>query len=199
MHSKKFDIIISSVTCECEHFKSLFLFVILRWIACSYDLHLFFKRLLKFNFFLPGLRIYISQKQKQGWKLALPSVTLARHTSHGLPCTPLVLAAWLSPSFHYHHHLFLVPFPCVNRQRPRLPSVWRAHSWRPRTLFSPGLSAGFRQSPAHENDFARVQDIGCYSRDRTLNRDRLLASESWLSASFGKELLWVDDRHPLPF
>lgn len=118
MHSKMFDVIISSVTCECEHFKSLFLFVILRWIACSYNLHLFSKRLLKFNFFLPGLRIYVSQKQKQGWKLALPSVTLARHTSHGLPCTPLVPAAWLSPSFHYHHQLFLVPFPCVNRQRP---------------------------------------------------------------------------------
>ena len=95
--------------------------------------------------------------------------------------------------------LVYTPFPRVNRQVPRLLSVWHANTRKSRALFFPGLSAGFRQSPAHENNFAHVQDTGCYSRDRTLNRDRLLASESWLSASFGKELLCVDDRHTLPF
>lgn len=199
MHSKMFDVIISFVTCEHEHFKGLFLFVIIQWIACSYNLHLFFMRLLKFNFFPPCLCIYIGQKQKQGLKLALPSGTFTRHTSHGLSYKSLVLAAWVSPSFHCHQHLLYTPFPHVNRQMPRLLSVWHANTWKSRALFFPGLSAGFRQSPAHENNFAHVQNTGCYSRDRTLNRDRLLASESWLRESFGKELLCVDDRHRLPF
>ena len=88
--------------------------------ACSCNLHLLFTRLFKFSFFLPGLCIYISQKQKRGLTLGLPSVTLPRHTSQGLPCASLVPAAWVSPSCHCHRHLFHMPFPRVNRQRPRL-------------------------------------------------------------------------------